>query len=450
MGLEICAIGGFEYVGNNMVAIKSGEDVFIFDAGVSLPALIELQGKEPFQIHSEAQLRNSKAIPNDLVLDKLGWTDKVRAIFIGHAHLDHVGAIVSIIHRYPNAVIMGTAFTIHFLETLYKDKKTYIANELKIVEPDSSHKIVGKSGTSTIDFIHITHSTIQCSTLALHTKDGTVCYAVDFKFDDTPVMGPPPNYKKLKEIGKKGVKVLIINSLSSGEEGRSLSEAYARDLLDKTISSLKNDKAALFISTFSSQISRLKSIVDMGKKTGRQIIFLGWSMEKYTDSALKSGMCPFRNQIKVIRYRNQVNALLRKVQKNRERYLIVCTGHQAEQNSILDRITKGATPFMFKPGDDLIFASRVIPVKDNIAARKKMDAIIKKQGVIIHDNVHSPGHGREEDVEMMTRMIKPEYIIPTHGFPKQEQPMVEIAKKLGYKEGKTVFLTKDGNLLKFG
>lgn len=448
--LEICAIGGFESVGNNMVAVKSGEDVFIFDAGVSIPALIELQGKEPFQLHSESQLRGAEAIPNDLVLDKLGWTSKVRAIFIGHAHLDHVGAIVSIIHRYPNAVIMGTAFTIHFLETIYKDKKTYIANELKIVQPDSSHKIIGKSGTSTIEFVHITHSTIQCSTLVLHTKDGSVCYAVDFKFDDTPIMDGPPNYKRLKEIGNKGVKVLIINSLSSGEKGRSLSESYARNLLDKTLSSLKNNNAALFISTFSSHISRLKSIVDLGKKTGREIIFLGWSMEKYTDSATKAGKCPFRNQIQVVRYRNQVNAVLRKVEKQRGRYLIVCTGHQAEENSILDRITKGETPFMFKPGDDLIFASRVIPVKDNIEARRRMDIIIKKQGVNIHDNVHSPGHGREEDVTMMTKMIKPKYIIPTHGSPSQEQPMVEIAKKLGYKEDKTVFLTKDGNLLKFG
>ncbi len=449
MVLEICTIGGYEFVGNNMTAVKAGDDVFIFDSGVSIPALIELQGRERVQMYSEEQLRSAGAISNDLVLDKLGWTDKVRAIFIGHAHLDHVGAIPYIAHRYPNAVIMGTPFTISVLNELLQDSKKSIGNKIKIVKPDSSTKIAGRSGTSTIDFIHVTHSTIHSSILALHTPEGTICYAADFKFDDTPVFGNPPNYKKLKEIGNKGVKVLIINSLSSGEKGRSLSETHARDLIRKTLSQLRDRKSALFMSTFSSQIRRLTSIVEFGEKTGREIIFLGRSLDKYVNSAIEVGECPFRNKIKIAKYRNQVNSILKKVEKNRGNYLIVCTGHQAEEGSILDRISKGKTPFMFKPGDNMLFASRVIPVKENIEARSRMDKVLKKQGVNIIEDLHAPGHGREEDVTMMVQMTKPEYIIPIHGSPAQEIPMIKIAEKLGYKDGKTAMLSQDGKLLKF-
>ncbi len=107
--MEICTVGGFEEVGKNMTAVKINDDVFIFDAGVSIPALIDLQN-DNIQVYSEKHLRRVGAIPNDLILDKLGWRDKVRAIVIGHSHLDHVGAVPWLAHRYPKAVIIGTPF----------------------------------------------------------------------------------------------------------------------------------------------------------------------------------------------------------------------------------------------------------------------------------------------------------------------------------------------------
>src|SRR5574344_1894911 len=100
--MEICTVGGYEEVGKNMTAINLGEDVILFDAGLHLPSVIELQGAENVQTHSETELRKVGAIPNDLVLDKLGWKDKVCAIIIGHAHLDHVGAVPYIASRYPD------------------------------------------------------------------------------------------------------------------------------------------------------------------------------------------------------------------------------------------------------------------------------------------------------------------------------------------------------------
>ncbi|GAH80489.1 unnamed protein product, partial [marine sediment metagenome] len=108
--MEICTVGGYEAVGKNMTAVKVGEDVFIFDMGVSIPALIDLQS-DNVRVYTEKQLRRAGAIPNDAVLDKLGWRGKVRAIIVGHAHLDHVGAVPWLAHRYPKAKILATPFT---------------------------------------------------------------------------------------------------------------------------------------------------------------------------------------------------------------------------------------------------------------------------------------------------------------------------------------------------
>ena len=102
--MEVCTIGGFEEVGKNMTAVKVGDDVILFDAGIYLPPVIEIQEEETHQrIYNEKDLRKIGALPNDIILDKHGWTDKVRAIIIGHAHLDHLGALPYLVHRYPNA-----------------------------------------------------------------------------------------------------------------------------------------------------------------------------------------------------------------------------------------------------------------------------------------------------------------------------------------------------------
>jgi len=120
--MEVCTVGGFEFVGKNMTAVKVGEDVFIFDMGTHIPALIDLQDGRP-QVYTEKQLRKAGAIPDDLVLDKLGWKNKVRAIFVGHAHLDHVGGVPYLAYRYPNAPIYASPFTMEVLNELQGMKK---------------------------------------------------------------------------------------------------------------------------------------------------------------------------------------------------------------------------------------------------------------------------------------------------------------------------------------
>lgn len=447
--MEIHTIGGFNEVGKNMTVVELGDDAIMFDAGLYLPAVIELQEEETQpQSYSEKKLRSIGAVPDDLIMDKFGIRNKVRAIVLGHAHLDHIGAIPYIAKRYPNAKILATPFTMAVLDTILEDEKIQLKNIKQVVKENSSYIIKGKTDNYKIEFINSTHSTIQCAFVALHTKEGIFFYALDFKLDNHPVLGQPTNYKRLRELGRKGVKVLVVDSLYSASERKTPSERIARNMVEDALSSVRGRNSALIITTFSSHIARLKSIVDFGKKTKRQIIFLGRSLNKYVSSAVKVKQCPFRKDINLLKYRNQINSFLSKVEKNRGRYMVVCTGHQAEPGSILDRIVKGETPLKLKHGDNVIFSSSIIPVPININNREKMDKQLRKKGVRIQTDVHVSGHAGREDLRDLIEILKPKHIIPAHGNTQQLTPMIELAREMGYQAGRGCHLMQDGQKLR--
>ncbi|MCR4327411.1 MAG: MBL fold metallo-hydrolase [Nanoarchaeota archaeon] len=445
--MEICTVGGFDEVGKNMTAVKIGEDVFIFDCGFFLPGIIELQETEKIG-YSLPGLRRVGGVPDERILDSLGWRTKVKAIFLSHAHLDHIGGLTFLIGRYPNAEVFGTPFTIEVLKSLIEDSKIRVTNKLRIVNQDSMHILKSSEGKIEVEFIRTTHSTIDCSFLALHTKEGTFFYALDLKFDNQPTLGSPPNYKRLKEIGEKKVRALVIDALYSYSEKRPGGEKVAEHLLEDAFSKVNRGDRALFVTTFSSHIERLNNIVKIGRRTNREIIFLGRSLAKYVSCAIKVGKCPFKEKIKIMKYRNQVESILRRVEAKRGKYLIVCTGHQGEENSILDRIAKSETPFKFKESDNVIFSSSVIPTEVNIEARRKLDVKLRKMGVKLQVDVHVHGHGSREDMRELIKILKPEHIIPAHGSQEQEKPLIELSEEFGYIPGKTAHLMKNGEVLK--
>jgi len=447
--MEIYTIGGFDEVGKNMTAVKVGEDVFIFDLGVFLPAIVELQEQETDEekIYSEKKLRSIGALPDDLILDKFGLRSKVRAVFLGHAHLDHIGAAPYIAYRY-NAPLVGTPFTVGVLKKILEDEAIKIPNQIKSVNPNSSFFVRGKSGNYQVDFINITHSTIQTSMIALHTPEGIVLYANDFKLDDTPILGLPPNYDLLKKISKEGVKALVVDSLYSGVERKTPSEKIARALVEEVLLTIKNENSAIFVTTFSSHIARLKSIVDFGKKLNRKIYFMGRSMKKYVSAAIDVGMCPFQKDIQLISYKSQVESVLKKVEKDRKNSLVVCTGHQGEPGSIMDRLSRNKLPFSFRPGDNVIFSSKTIPSPINVANKDQLDKRLHRTGVRVFDNIHVSGHAGREDLRDLISMLNPEHIIPAHGSLMQLTPMMDLAKEMGYKPGKDCHLMQNGQKLR--
>lgn len=447
--MEVCTIGGYEEVGKNMTAIKVGEDVFLFDCGFYLPGVIELQ-EDHEKEYSTRGLRRVGGIPDDRVLDKNGWREKVKGIFISHAHLDHVGGIPYLADRYPKATIFGAPFTMKVLDSLLEDSHIILSNPLKIVQANSTHSIPGVKKEIKVEFIHTTHSTLDCTFIALHTQEGIFFYALDLKFDNHPTMGNPPNYSRLKEIGDDGVKLLIMDALYSGTEKKPGGEKIAEHLLEDAFTKIGGAKnEAIFITTFSSHIERLNNIVKFAQFTGREIIFLGRSLAKYVECAMKIGKCPFKNKIRLMKYRGQVNSILKKTNEHPGKYLIVCTGHQGEKGSVLDRIARGETPFKFKTGDNLIFSSSVIPTEVNILARKKLDERLRKIGVRLQTDVHVHGHGSREDLRELIELIRPKHIIPAHGSLEQETPMIDLAKEYGYKFGETSHLASDGKFFSF-
>ena len=447
--MEVCTISGYEEVGKNMTAVKSGDDVVIFDAGIHLPSLIELQEKGEQGPYSEKKLRSHEALPDDRVLDKLGWRKKVRAIVIGHAHLDHVGGLPHLAHRYPEAEIIATPFTMEVLESLAKEEGIKLKNKKRRINQDTTHEIKGKKSRLKLEFINATHSIPSCVFAVWHTSEGGFFYALDFKFDEHPVMGKPSNYKRLKELGKEGnIRAMVIDALYSDAERRTASERIARNLVQEGLSYARDKDSALFVTTFSSHIARLKSIVDYGKKTKRKIVFIGRSLHKYVNCAIKTGICPFKNDITLLKYRKQINAFLKKVEKNRGEYLIVCTGHQGEQGSILDRVVNDETPFKFRKGDHVLFSSSIIPVPVHINARARLDKKLKAKGVRLQTDLHVSGHGGKEDLRDMVEFVKPKHILSAHGTLEQETPLITMASdELGYKFQKTAHLSSNGNVL---
>jgi len=443
--MRIIPIGGFNEVGRNMTAVDLGEDVIIFDGGLYLPPIVELEEAE--RAYHEKSLRSIGAIPDDLVLDRLGLRNKVRAIIPSHAHLDHIGALPFIAHRY-NAEIVSTPFTIEVLKSLLKDENIHFKNKLRTVHTNSFCYVQGKNRKYKIEFVNITHSTPQTSLLALHTNQGVVLYSNDFKLDNSPILGQKPNYEKIKELSKQGVKVLICDSLYAGDNRKTASEKVARTMLEDVLLTTHNQGKGLVVTTFSSHIARLSSITEFGKRLNRKVIFLGRSLNKYVHAAIRTDICPFKRDIEMVSFRKHLESRLKKINKKRGEYMIVCTGHQGEPGSILDRLSKDKLPFKLNKEDNVVFSSSVIPTKINIENREKLDSRLKKRGLRIFNNVHCSGHAGREDLRDFINLVNPEHIIPAHGPHEKTRPLIELAKEIGYNE-KYLHLTSNGKVLNF-
>jgi ribonuclease J len=445
--VKIHAIGGYSEVGKNMTAVEVGEDAFIFDEGFFLPAIVKMQendkGKDEYA-YSEKKLRDIEAIPNDLTLDKIRY--KVRAQFIGHAHLDHVGAVPFISDRY-NAPIYGTPFTTAVLDSLLKDNDIYLHNKVKSIHPNTSFYVQGKNKKYLVEFVNMTHSTPQTSLIVLHTEKGAIVYANDFKLDDNPVLGLKPNYDQIRKIAKGGVLALIVDSLYSGSDKKTPSEKIARSLLEEVMFTIDNRNSGIVVTTFSSHIARLKSIVEFGQKMNRQILFLGRSLNKYCTAAQSTGISPFLKNIQFSKYRRQLEKSLQKVERKRQDYLVVCTGHQGEPGSILERISRGQMPLKINEEDNIIFSSSVIPAEINIKNFTEMEDKLKKRKARIFRDVHVSGHGGREDLRELVKLLNPQHIIPSHGGHDKTAPMMELSAELGYKSGKQCHLLSDGDVL---
>jgi len=443
--IGIIAVGGYNEMGRNMTALHVGKDIVIFDMGLRLDQVQIHEDVEVERMHS-LDLIKLGAIPDDTVLKGVDGT--VRAIVCTHGHLDHIGAISKLAHRY-RAPIIATPYTIGLIKQLIKAERKFNAeNELVPMNAGETKEI---SSNLSIEFIRVQHSTIDCVFIALHTPRGALLYANDFKMDRTPTLGEPPDIQRLKQLGKEGVFLMITESTNAGITGKTPSERIAKDMLHDVLVGTEETESGIIVTTFSSHIARINAIVEIAKKMDRIPVLMGRSMDKYVKLAKRMGYIKFPDNLKVYGTRKTVDkAFARIASEGKEKYLPIVTGHQGEPGAVLERISMDGTDYRIETGDKVIFSANVIPTPSTRANRHALETKLRMRGARIYDGVHVSGHACREDHWELLRIINPEHVIPAHGNLVMHSSYIEMAEDTGYVLGDTVHLLRNGEELTLG
>ncbi len=440
MSVEVIAIGGYEEVGKNMSAVKIGDDVVIFDMGINLDRIHIHEDTDIARMHS-LDLIERGVIPDDTLMKEVDG--KVRAIVFTHGHLDHIGAVAKLAHRYE-APIISTPYTSALIEkTIKGEKKFNVTNPLHVLNSGEKCQI---SPDVTLEFIHMTHSIPQTAMAALHTSEGIIVYANDFKFDNYQMISDPPNYGRIKELSRKGVLALIVETTRVGEEGetKTHSEKIARVMLKDIMLGPMDEKNGMLVTTFSSHIERIQAICDIAKESDRDMLLLGRSMERYCGMAESMGILKLPPKASMYGSPKAVQRALNRAEENRSQYLIVATGHQGEPDALLPRIAGGKTQFEIRNGDNVVISAPVIPNPMNLANRNLLERRLKSSGARIFANAHVSGHAGREDHRDFIRMLNPMHIIPSHGDLSMLASYTELAEEEGYKMGNNIHVLRNG------
>ena len=439
MEIEVITVGGYEEVGRNMTAVRCGKDIVIFDMGLRLDRIMIHEDAEVENMHS-LDLIQMKAIPDDTVMNGIEGT--VRAIVCTHGHLDHIGALPKLAHRY-NAPIISTPYTTELIrQQIAGEQKFGVNNKLFALKAGGKYTI---SQNLTLEFVRTQHSIIDAVMAVLHTPHGAVIYANDFKLDRTPVLGDPPDFARLTQIGKEGVLCLITECVNIESKGRAPSERIARDLCRDTITSFEDDKNAILVTTFSSHVSRLKTLTECAHEIGRKPVLLGRSMERYSTTAEQMKLVAFPKSTSVFGNRRTVDRIFRRMMKEgKEKFMPIITGHQGEPGSVLTRIGAGDTPYRIDKGDKVLFSAKVIPNPMNYGQRYLTETRLRMAGARIFDELHVTGHAYREDHYDFVHMLNPQHIIPSHGGLDMSGAYAAFASELGYTLQKDVHLMSNG------
>ncbi|WP_255195819.1 ribonuclease J [Halorarius litoreus] len=446
MEVEIATIGGYEEVGRQMTAVRAGDDVVIFDMGLNLSKVLIHDNVETERMHS-LDLIDMGAIPDDRVMSDI--EGDVQAIVPTHGHLDHIGAISKLAHRY-DAPIVATPFTIELVkQQIEGEEKFGVQNDLVKMDPGEQMQI-GDSGNVQLEFVNVTHSIIDAINPVLHTPEGAVVYGLDKRMDHTPVIGDPIDMKRFREIGREGAGVLayIEDCTNAGRKGRTPSESVARRHLKDVMTSVEDYDGGIVATTFSSHIARVKSLVEFARDIDRQPVLLGRSMEKYSGTAERLGFIDFPGDVGMYGHRKSVDRTFKRIMnEGKENYLPIVTGHQGEPRAMLTRMGRGETPYELDEGDKVIFSARVIPEPTNEGQRYQSEKLLGMQGARIYDDIHVSGHLREEGHYAMLDALEPKHVIPAHQDMKGFAPYVDLAAKKGYQLGRDLHVTRNGNII---
>ena len=385
--IRITPLGGLGEIGGNMMIIETENSAIIIDVGMSFPDE-DMHGVD-ILIPDLTYVRQIK--------------DKISAVVITHGHEDHIGA-VPYLFKEMQFPIYGTSLPLEMISSKFDEHKMrQHKSYFRCIQKRTPIKI----GDFEIEWMHITHSIIDSSALAIKTDAGTIIHTGDFKIDHTPIDGFPTDLHRLAHYGEEGVLLLMSDSTNSHSAGFTKSESTVGPTFDNLFAKAKG---RVIMSTFSSNIHRVSQAIEHGLKYNRKICVIGRSMEKNLELAMSLGYIKFpRDQFidphEVHKY-------------NDDQVLIVTTGSQGESMSALYRMSiHEHRHIKIKPGDQIILSAKAIPGNE-ASVSQIINHLLKAGAEVAYQNfseIHVSGHAAQEEQKLMIRLVKPKFFMPVHG-----------------------------------
>lgn len=416
----VYALGGIGEVGKNMYVVEEGDELWIIDAGIMF-SNTEIAGTEGI-IQSYEHLYENK--------------HKIKGLIITHGHEDHIGGIPYLIRSLRIPLIYAPRIATKLIQTKIRDKAPGRRYKMQVIDNASFIN----SNNFKITFFNVNHSIPDCLGISFNSKrNGTIVTTGDFKFDLSPI-GDSADFYRMSRLAHEGVTLLLSDSTNSLSSGFSISEKIVAKNLDDIIG---NANGRIIIASFSSNIYRIKSIMEIAIKYNRKIAIFGRSMERNAEISRK---------MKYIEVGNEHFVKEKEIKKiNDKDLLIICTGSQGESLAALSKISnKKHKSISIKQSDIVIFSSSPIP--GNLLAVEKVVNKLVKQGATVIENedqgsIHASGHGYKEEQKLMLSILKPKYFFPIHGEYRMLLEHSETAKIVGIPEEK-IFIGSNGYRLK--
>lgn len=414
--IRITPLGGLGEIGGNISVFETNKDAIIIDIGMSFP---------DGTMHGVDII-----IPDFDYVRKI--KDKIRGIVITHAHEDHIGAVPYFFKEFQFP-IYATPLALGMISNKFEEHG--LKAERKWFRPVEKRRVY-EIGEFDIEWIHITHSIIDASALAIKTKAGTIIHTGDFKIDQTPIDGYPTDLGRLAHYGEEGVLCLLSDSTNSYKEGYTKSESSVGPTFDQIFA---RTKGRVIMSTFSSNIHRVYQAITYGLKYGRKVCVIGRSMERNLYTTMELGYIKLDRKIfidadEVSKYKdNEV--------------LIVTTGSQGETMSALYRMATDEHKFIkIKPTDQVIISAKAIPGNE-ASVSAVLDYLLKAGAKVAYQEfseIHVSGHASIEEQKLMLTLTKPKFFLPVHGEYNHITKHKETAMKCGIPE-RNIYLMSDGD-----
>jgi len=416
--LEIIPLGGIGEFGMNCMAVRYGDEMLILDAGMGFP--------------EESAYGVDVCIPDFSFLEE--YRDNITAIVLTHGHEDHLGALPYLLKKF-NVPVYCSHFTAGLAESKLEEHDLTGDTLLHRVEPRDIVDI----GVFTVEFIRVSHSLVDCFSLAIKTPVGTIIHTGDYKVDETPVIGEPIDLRSFRRYGQEGVLALLSDSTNATVPGRTPSERAVIPAFEEIFS---ESRGRIIVAAFASSIHRLQIVLDVAQQFNRKVCVLGRSMQKNVEVADRLGYLDIPDGLLV--------SLNQAKEMSDHELVLLVTGSQGESRAALSQMAtqvyKGIT---IEEGDTVVLSARIIPGNERLISRM-IGHIYKRGANIIEEKrrlIHVSGHASQEDIRIMTEAVRPKFLVPIHGEYRMLFRHKEFVKNhLGFAE-ENIILIENGDVL---